>query len=1242
MSSIEPIKLEFLMKENVTESSEKASAAAEVLGRTAQGMALKLKEQIIQQRDAIRNTERQLKKLERQLSNAPIGKEYNDIARQVELLSQTLDEEKEKLKDLDLEHKKATESAKKLKTEKKALEEAMKAMKGTTMETSEEYKILATRAAELTDNFGDVTQQVNNLAHDDAGLQGLISALSGASGAMTATTGVIGIFISEEEELAKMQTRLQAVMSITMGLQQVMNALNADSAFRTIVVKRAKEMLTTANTRLATSLGISTAAAQALMATLTLGATVVIAAAIAAYNKYADAQEAARKKAQELLELEKNGRAETLRKRFELNRVTESIKKFNSSKEEEARRVKELNEKYGESFGYYKTLSEWYDVLMKKSEDYIDVLFREHKIRALMDKAVKKDEELAEAKAKSPSDYITFTDRIGSVMSGFTGQWIDSDEIGEERKKRETAILRAERQKILDEAKAEQDAIDEIRHKHNIGGNEDPEEVKRRKDEAHKKAEAHRKELKDGYKSIAATETALRRGAEDDRISAMEDEFERERKTVRTNYERKRQEIEQQETESLRLIKELRAKGHHISPAKEQELSAHKHEALVANAAAEAAELERIDERQRKKQQEELDELLDKYRGNSQQRIKIEEEYQKEIKHLKELRTDSNAAEVDDALIGAKRVRDEQMRAIDDRELQDAQKTSEFLVRLFEDAGEKTASEIKRIIQETEALVEYIRSTASEDLTSQHGISAETLRTIQQSPEELDRLTQAIKRQKGELSGRSPYEAFFLSLEKGIAALKKGGKEGVAQGMTTIAGTVQRVLPEVKELGSSLSAVFGDEVGGDIGVITDLLGGMGDTAMGVGRIMSGDVLGGIQGVMQGVSSILSMSAKANEAHRAALKVIAEAQREFERRYTLMLMKQRLLMEEAATPFGEDKVRKAANALQVLADAQDEYNRRLKGDEPKKRFFLFDFGLKEELAAYKRGVGVLQQAKIVTGREKTGLFGWGKGRDVYSSLLDVYPKLIKATGELDSAMLREIINTRKISDEHKRMLEGILESEELVKEANKQFDDYLTETFGSLGASMSSALAISLREGRDALEVFADDAAKTLERMGEQMAYSLFFADRFSKLQQQLKRVYQANGSPETIAHEVKNLLADFMQGSKTAVKQAQDMMKAFKSSAAESGFKIWGNDGVGQSGCAGAFMTMTQEQGTKLEGLFTSGQVHWASIDDQMGGITLGLSRQLDALSLIARHTAPIIEIYNHLQNISRDGIKIK
>lgn len=155
------------------------------------------------------------------------------------------------------------------------------------------FRRLQQEAGRLTDAIGDATTQARILSHDNAGLQGIISGVSGVAGAMTAAQGAVSLFVGENENLQKAMLKVQSLMSITMGLQQVLNTLNKDSAFMLTTVTKAKEFLAAANIKLATALGISTVAAKALMATLTLGLSVAITGIIWAINKLTASNEKA-------------------------------------------------------------------------------------------------------------------------------------------------------------------------------------------------------------------------------------------------------------------------------------------------------------------------------------------------------------------------------------------------------------------------------------------------------------------------------------------------------------------------------------------------------------------------------------------------------------------------------------------------------------------------------------------------------------------------------------------------------------------------------------------------------------------------------------------------------------------------------------------------------------------------------------------------------------------------------------
>ena len=87
------------------------------------------------------------------------------------------------------------------------------------------------------------------------------------------------------------------------------------------------------------------------------------------------------------------------------------------------------------------------------------------------------------------------------------------------------------------------------------------------------------------------------------------------------------------------------------------------------------------------------------------------------------------------------------------------------------------------------------------------------------------------------------------------------------------------------------------------------------------------------------------------------------------------------------------------------------------------------------------------------------------------------------------------------------------------------------------------------------------------------------------------------------------------------------------------------DEGTTQSGKAGAFETMTQDQGTKLEGLFTSGQRHWASMDELLGRIADRWGGLMDRLGELVENTSycrKLDGIADDIRTMRRDGIKMR
>ena len=139
-------------------------------------------------------------------------------------------------------------------------------------EQSDAYKRLVNELGRLQDIQGDIGAQGKILANDQSSFQGVLSGLSGLTGAFSAASGAAALFGEENEELQRVMAKVQAIMAITMGMQQVSQALNKDSAFQLVTLNKLKTWWTKI-TRAAAGAEAAEAAAKRAVATSSAQAT---------------------------------------------------------------------------------------------------------------------------------------------------------------------------------------------------------------------------------------------------------------------------------------------------------------------------------------------------------------------------------------------------------------------------------------------------------------------------------------------------------------------------------------------------------------------------------------------------------------------------------------------------------------------------------------------------------------------------------------------------------------------------------------------------------------------------------------------------------------------------------------------------------------------------------------------------------------------------------------------------------
>ncbi len=349
------------------------------------------------------------------------------------------------------------------------------------------YREIIEELGRLQDIQGDIRAAGSVFANDENQFAGVISGLTGLSGAFSAAQGAVGLFAGENEHLQEIMLKVQSLMAITMGLQQVQQTLNKDSAFSLVTLNSLKKMwnkllgtsataqvqetaatesATAAQSAHATATATDAAATEAdtaaqeakNTATVTGTATTVTnttatQGATAAQNAHTGAMVAgtvatkAMSVAMRVLKLalistgigalvvlvgelvswitdlvsaedEATKHTEDLNKAHEESGKTYAEEKialednikacqtFKGTKEQEKKKVDELNSKYGEALGYYDSLEQWERVLTERGPAYCKLMQLKAERQGILNKYVESYCELLAVQHKAENgDY---------------------------------------------------------------------------------------------------------------------------------------------------------------------------------------------------------------------------------------------------------------------------------------------------------------------------------------------------------------------------------------------------------------------------------------------------------------------------------------------------------------------------------------------------------------------------------------------------------------------------------------------------------------------------------------------------------------------------------------------------------------------------------------------------------------------------------------------------------------------
>ena len=920
----------------------------------------------------------------------------------------------------------------------------------------------------------------------------------------------------------------------------------------------------------------------------------------------------------EMTEIEKDGRAQMVRTRFELKSVIDEIKNFTGSKEQEKAKVEELNRKYGESFGYYKTLSEWYDTLIQKSEDYVQVLLHQTNVQNLVKKAAEADEEVNKIKAQKPEEAESAMGFFGKwgqyiIQSSMaeSGQFYDAQAAIKKHDQEAYDILlknaENKRDGYLKKAEEEVKKAAEAAKKGNIGGHTDPEQ-------SGKNPEAEAKQRLATERRLAQDLAALQAENRKEEIDRMQAGTEKKLAQIEYDYKARKEEINRQEADWKRENKEagISTGGNGLTPEQTDALAA----ARDSNDKNRSAALAATFEEEKEKETEAMRDYLSEYGNYEEKKLAITQEYEKRIA---EATTEGEQ----------KTLQEELKKKMADLDMEELKEGLDW---------ESVFGDLDKVSTES---LQSLRTRLKEYIDTQKDLKPDSLKDLVRAIDSIDK----------KLNERNPFTALktsisqvqstTLSVKEAQEAYNKAVREGTEAEQQNAKATLdaarnakQKALAEATD---SLHNSVG-QVKEYVGAAEDLLGlveqfgidppeWMGEWLEGMGQTLDGlesidltrpmsILTGGIKALGGVVKQVFSLGGIINWGGSNAKEVQATMERLTNRNELLQTSIEDLT----------DTIKQSRGTKSVAA-YRDAYKMQQETNSNYLQMAMAQAGYHGSHHSWNYYWGGFNQAQI---DKLSGQIG----RQWDGNLWSLSPEEMKALRS-NVDMWTQIQNTGK-GGYGGRLTEKL---DDYIDQAGKleELTDQLYE--GLTGISFDGMYS-SFIDNLMNMKYGAKDAAEDISEYFMRAMLSNKIGELYSeKLKGWWEKFGKAMEDNELTEAERNALTEEYMQYVDEALALRDNL-------AAATGYDKTEADGTSQSAKAGGFTAMTQDQGTKLEGMFTGGLQHWSSMDDRLESVAEKMNTAEGHLARIAENTGVsaghLGELKEVIKKMIRDGLKVK
>lgn len=721
-------------------------------------------------------------------------------------------------------------------------------------------------------------------------------------------------------------------------------------------------------------------------------------------------------------------------------------------------------------------------------------------------------------------------------------------------------------------------------------------------------AERERERQLQAERRMARELRQLRWDNEQSEIDQMEEGADRRRRQIALDYEKTRAAILDQEEEWKN------SQNGAITPDQSAAIAA-----ALQNADNERrANLEAVDAEELQRGREKLNKLLEEYRTYDQQRRDIETAYQNDMAVLNNEKDRLRNAGEDTSQIEASiQARTDAYRA-DIQELEsEILQSTEFYDKLFSNISQKGYAALKGFYERAKETLENAQMGADGvtiEIPVKQADGTFVKKAVKVTVAEFERMKQQVLAIQKELEKKNPFAAFKTSWTELMTAMKNKGD--VTGALSNLNSKGKELTSTIKGWGDSLGAVFGEGFSQSINEMMTMVDGVMDMGTGIAQIFSGDIIGGITNTLSGLASIIEMITSWREKAEALKREQYIA--EIETNRAIRERNQELAIER--------------DTIQDIITNQELLNWLVEKGFSKPSSVSVWEAQSAALAEYQKNLEAEAAQYDELWEKLQGSNAYWEWRESLS-----WGSVEHSLRGMTAAEIELYYNQNKLSDAARDYYEAWVESGKTIEELKQQIEEtYATLQEMVMGNSFDGFLTNvrnAMREARGEVGQFATFAEETI-------AEALLNAFMYEHLAKVLEPLYNdlsgalIDGTADAeFIENWKNLLVSVM-GTET------EKLKALGEALGIDLFS--GDSGTSQRGKSGGFETMTQDQGTKLEGLFTSGQMHWSSIDSKMDNVTNALGEHLDVLSGIKDNTDNIPKILAEMQKWNRDGIKVK